>query len=142
MDKRHNKTDGKIDGRPEFTATRILLVEDHGDTASIMRRLLEAEGHTVMHAADVATALGLATAEPFDVLLSDLGLPDGSGHDLLRELRRRGIHIKAIALSGYGMATDVQKSREVGFDEHVIKPINFEALQQALDRAVSRSKAM
>ena len=66
---------------------RILLVEDHGDTARVMRRLLMADGHEVHTAADVATAIKLATAQPFDLLLSDLGLPDGSGLDLMRPPR-------------------------------------------------------
>ena len=69
---------------------RILLVEDHGVTAKMMRMVLTADGHTVETAGDVATALELAGRNAFDLLLSDLGLPDGSGHDLMRQLRQRG----------------------------------------------------
>jgi two-component system, chemotaxis family, CheB/CheR fusion protein len=119
-------------GRP----LRILLVEDHGDTARIMQRLLNADGHSVKCAGDVATALELAGQERFDVLVSDLGLPDGSGHDLMRKLVASGRGLPAIALSGYGMAADVQQSRDAGFVEHITKPVQIESLKQALARVV------
>jgi PAS domain S-box-containing protein len=120
---------------------RILLVEDHGDTVRVMRRLLSAEGHQVQTAGDVATALELAAREEFDVLLSDLGLPDGSGHDLMRELLARGRRLPGIALSGYGMADDVQKTLEAGFLEHLTKPVNFDVLLAALNRAAGPASA-
>ena len=104
---------------------RILLVEDHGDTARIMSRLLRAQGHTVEHAGDVATALKLAGEQTFDVLLSDLGLPDGSGLDIIRGLRARGLEWPGIALSGYGMEEDVRRSREAGFVAHIIRIPNY-----------------
>ena len=69
---------------------RILLVEDHGVTAKMMRMVLTAEGHSVESAGDVATAMQLANQHDFDLLVSDLGLPDGSGHDLMRGLCRAG----------------------------------------------------
>ena len=69
---------------------RILLVEDHGVTAKMMQMVLTSDGHTVKSAGDVATALELAGQQSFELLMSDLGLPDGSGHDLMRELRRAG----------------------------------------------------
>ncbi len=72
--------------RPPARRLRILLVEDHGDTAWVMTRLLKADGHEVQAAADVATALKRAEEGEFDLLLSDLGLPDGSGLDLMRAL--------------------------------------------------------
>ncbi len=115
---------------------RILLVEDHGDTARVLVRLLKATGYDVEHAADVATALqsiGLAKGN-FDVLVSDLGLPDGTGYDLMREIDARGRRPKAIALSGYGMAEDVLRSREAGFDHHLTKPVDFPALLATIER--------
>ena len=101
---------------------RILLVEDHGVTAEMMRMVLTEEGHSVETAGDVATALELAGQQPFDLLLSDLGLPDGSGCDLIRELVVRGYRIPAVALSGYGQEEDIQRSREAGFAAHLTKP--------------------
>jgi CheY-like chemotaxis protein len=103
----------------------------------MLARLLAAEGHFVTRAGSVSSALEAVEAEVFDLLVSDLGLPDGSGHDLLRELLARGKAIRAIALSGYGAAADLQKSLESGFAEHITKPVNFDTLHQALIRVAS-----
>jgi PAS domain S-box-containing protein len=111
---------------------RILLVEDHGDTARIMRMLLTADGHQVEVAADVATALALAESQEFELLLSDLGLPDGSGLDLMQALRDRGIELPAIAMSGFGQEQDIQESRRAGFSTHLVKPITLRKLQEAV----------
>ncbi len=113
---------------------RILLVEDHGDTARIMWRLLTAEGHLVHMAGDVAAALGLAASHTFDLLISDLGLPDGSGDDLMRSLRGRGLLVPGIAVSGYGQEEDVRRSRESGFAEHLTKPVDVGRLRGIIAR--------
>jgi signal transduction histidine kinase/ActR/RegA family two-component response regulator len=110
----------------------ILLVEDHGVTAKIMQSVLVAEGHRVERAGDVATAIQLADNNAFDLLLSDLGLPDGSGHDLMRQLRGRGHRFPAIALSGYGQEEDIRRSRQAGFAAHLIKPASREAVVEAI----------
>ena len=80
-----------------------------------------------------------AEAEPFDLLISDLGLPDGSGTDLLGELLRRSAvgKVKAIALSGYGMEQDLQRTRDAGFSEHLIKPVDMDKLQAVVQRLTS-----
>lgn len=106
----------------------ILLVEDHSLTAKMMQMVLTAEGHTVETAGDVATALELAGQHTFDLLVSDLGLPDASGHDLLRGLRSRGQQFPGIALSGYGQEEDIRRSREAGFVAHLTKPASHDAL--------------
>jgi two-component system CheB/CheR fusion protein len=111
---------------------RILLVEDHGVTAKMMRWVLTEDGHHVMTAGDVATALELADQHAFDLLVSDLGLPDGSGHDLMSQLRERGHVFSGIALSGYGQEEDVQRSRAVGFALHLTKPASRERLLEAV----------
>jgi two-component system CheB/CheR fusion protein len=111
---------------------RILQVEDHGVTAKMMRMVLAKEGHTVETAGDVATALELAGQRPFDLLISDLGLPDGSGHDLMRVLRSRGHNFPGIALSGYGQEEDIRRSYEAGFAAHLTKPASREALIEAV----------
>ncbi|MEN6451416.1 MAG: PAS domain-containing protein, partial [Thermoguttaceae bacterium] len=111
---------------------RILLVEDHGVTAQMMRMVMAAEGHTIETAGDVATALELADQHAFDLLVSDLGLPDGSGHDLMRHLRERGHPFPGIALSGYGQEEDVRRSYEAGFATHLTKPASREAVVEAI----------
>ena len=83
--------------------------------------VLTEKGHTVETAGDVSTALELADRHTFDLLLSDLGLPDGSGHDLMRELRMRGHKFPGIALSGYGQEDDIHRSYEAGFAAHLTK---------------------
>lgn len=116
---------------------RILLVEDHIDTANTMAQLLRTSGHHVVIANSVATAIDFAAIEPYDLVLSDLGLPDGSGLDLMRELSRRH-GLKGIAISGYGMQADIEKSREAGFLEHIVKPVNIQKLEELIDSISAR----
>ncbi len=130
---RHVETPPAAEGQL-IPPLRILLVEDHADTAKLMARLLAADGHQVTRADCVEAALAAAWCGRFDLLISDLGLPDGTGHDLLRQLAALGKPITAIALSGYGAAADLQKSREAGFVEHLVKPLDFSALHAALVR--------
>ena len=120
-------------------ALRILLVEDHGDTARVMTQVLAREGHEICAAGDVATALELADSQPFDLMLSDLGLPDGSGMDLLRALRGRGYLFPAIALSGYGQEQDIRQSLAAGFALHLTKPVNMPRLTEAVTALVSNT---
>jgi PAS domain S-box-containing protein len=115
---------------------RVLLVEDHLDTREVLSRLLNAANYAVKTASSVEAALQLAAAEGFDVVVSDLGLPDGTGYDLMRQLRDRH-GIKGIALSGYGMEQDQRRSREVGFLDHVVKPVDVSQLVAVIQRIVS-----
>jgi two-component system CheB/CheR fusion protein len=117
----------------EVRPLRILLVEDHADTAEAMADLLREMGHEVMVAGTVAGGLAAAEGQAgrFDLVLSDLGLPDGTGLDLMAELHGR-YGVRGIALSGYGMEEDVRKSLEAGFDRHLTKPVNLQALQTAI----------
>ncbi len=110
---------------------RILVVDDHADTCLGMQRLLTRRGYQVSVAHSVAEALAAAERSPFDLLISDLGLPDGTGFDLMHALRSRG-GPPGIALSGYGMEGDVARSREAGFSEHLIKPVTLEHLEEAM----------
>lgn len=110
---------------------RILLVDDHQDTAQAMGRLLKQLGHHVTLADSVGGALDAFAAQKFDVLVSDIGLPDGSGLDLMRQVRQQQ-NIRGIALSGFGMEEDVRKSREAGFSDHLTKPISFQRLESAI----------
>jgi signal transduction histidine kinase len=115
---------------------RILLVEDHEDTLNVMAEVLELSRHEVARAADMESALRMAAGGPFDLLVSDLGLPDGSGLDLMRQVRDR-YGLKGIAVSGYGTAEDVESSREAGFLEHLVKPVHPARLKEAIARARS-----
>jgi CheY-like chemotaxis protein len=117
--------------------TRILLVEDHKDTAHLMKRLLGGIGYDVQIAGTVAAALSADEARTFDLVISDLGLPDGSGYDLMRQLTARH-PTKGIALSGYGMEEDVKQGVEAGFAAHLTKPINLEQLELTIQRVVGR----
>jgi two-component system, chemotaxis family, CheB/CheR fusion protein len=116
---------------------RLLLVEDHGDTAEMIELFLSSEGYQVRRAGDVATALDMATAGTFDLLISDLGLPDGSGIDLMRELRSRGSKLRGIALSGYGQDQDIQQSHEAGFAAHILKPVDMDHFLAVLEEVGS-----
>ncbi len=126
---------------PKKTASnrhRLLLVEDHSDTVEMLEAILSSEGYMVHRAGDVASALELAAREAFDLLLSDLGLPDGSGIELMRELRRRGSKLPGIALSGYGQDHDVRQSLEAGFAAHVLKPVDIDRLLNVLQDVACR----
>ncbi len=111
----------------------MLLVEDDADVADLLRILLGRHGFTVTIAGSVGAALAAAGGSPVDVLVSDIELPDGSGHDLLRRLRENG-RLPAIAMSGrYGDA-DVDDARAAGFDEYVGKPVSIARLVGAIGR--------
>jgi len=117
---------------------RVLLVEDHPDTAEQLSRLLKRAGHNVTSAGSVKDAREVAAAKanggsecPFDILISDLGLPDGSGHDLMRELDSC-YGIPGIALSGFGMKEDVADSLAAGFARHMTKPVDWQELKAVI----------
>ena len=134
-----------IGGRPtpnlaRLGPLRVLLVEDHPDTARSMSRLLRELGYRVKTATSVGEAITAAEGEEIDLLISDVGLPDGTGHDVVRHLRETRGAIKAIALSGYGMELDIRRSLEAGFMTHLVKPIKFDELQQAIARLVHGGK--
>lgn len=115
----------------DFEQLRILLVDDHRDTAKAISRLLVMEGHSVASASTVADALSLAAQAEFDLVISDIGLPDASGLELMRELRVR-YNLKGIALTGYGGESDRSQSREAGFLRHLVKPVSMQQLKAAI----------
>jgi PAS domain S-box-containing protein len=120
-------------------ALRVLVVEDHPASATVLTRLLERAGHTVKTVGAIQAALDLAKADTFDVLISDLGLPDGSGLDLIRQLQATHPKLPAIALSGYGTEADVQRSKGAGFAEHLTKPVEFGVLKEAVERLTAKA---
>lgn len=114
----------------------ILLVEDHGDSASILCRMLTSRGYRVHVAATVSEALSLAALHQVDCLVSDLGLPDASGLELMHKLAATR-PLPAIALSGYGMESDIQRSIAAGFKMHLTKPVDFQQMLTALQTLLS-----
>ena len=112
---------------------RILLVEDHRDTRHVLSRLLVHFGHEVVTAENIRSALQILAAEEIDVLLCDIGLPDGSGYEVIAHARRKR-PIKAVAITGFGMDEDVRRSKQAGFDFHLVKPVDLHELQTVLER--------
>jgi HAMP domain-containing protein/signal transduction histidine kinase/ActR/RegA family two-component response regulator len=114
---------------------RILLVEDHEDTNRSLTSLLRRRGYHVQSALTFQSALELSATEQFDVLISDLGLPDGSGIDLIQRLASKPP--LGIALTGFGMEQDVRRSREVGFQHHLVKPIDLNKLDALIQESAA-----
>jgi len=115
----------------------LLVVDDHQDTCIGMKMLLERRGYriTLAHTAD--QAIQKAQIEKFDLLISDIGLPDRSGYELMKELRAKK-SLRGIALSGFGMENDIDEARAAGFSEHLTKPINFDRLDEAIRTLLAR----
>ncbi|HTV63095.1 MAG TPA: response regulator [Verrucomicrobiae bacterium] len=111
---------------------RILLVEDHEPTRTSLARLLARRSYEVVTAASLAEARILARQQDFTLLISDIGLPDGSGYELMAEMGKKG-PIRGIALTGYGMEEDLARSRDAGFVAHLTKPIRIQSLETALN---------
>src|SRR5262249_47794320 len=107
-------------------------------TLKVMTRLLGKPPYAVKTANTLAAALEAATVEDFDLIISDIGLPDGSGLELMRQIRDR-YAAQGIALSGYGMEEDIRKSREAGFLAHLTKPVDFQRLQVAIAQATANT---
>ena len=136
---------GSLPAAVSSRALRILLVEDHSDTAHQLTRLLKRAGHEVTWAGSInqARALIAGSDSPernFNILISDLGLPDGSGHDLMRDLASRG-SMPGIALSGYGMKNDILDSMAAGFSRHITKPVDWQELKIAIQKIAAEHDA-
>jgi CheY-like chemotaxis protein len=116
---------------------KILLVEDHEPTRSTLAHILERRHHKVVIAASAREAMAIAEKEDIDVVISDIGLPDGNGYDLFKKIHDISPVVKGIALSGYGMENDLARSRNIGFQAHLIKPVKIEALEKALEETLA-----
>jgi DNA-binding response OmpR family regulator len=114
---------------------RILLVEDHHDTAVVVRFVLEQRGYEVLSASSCGEACTCVESVPVDLLICDIGLPDGSGLDLVRRLTLDR-SLPAIAVSGFGTADDIRRSLDAGFIEHITKPFGMSSLIAAVERAL------
>jgi CheY-like chemotaxis protein len=110
---------------------RILLVEDHADTACAIQKLLQVSGYDVKVADTMAAACQVASEGIVDVVICDIGLPDGTGLDLMRRLRHRH-NLKGICMSGYASDQDIEESKAAGFAAHLTKPVNIEKLESLI----------
>ena len=138
----HQRTDfadlqASATGGPRRTlaGARVLLVDDTADTLETFAYLLQNEGAEVSSAQNGVAALRLVDANDFDLIISDIGMPQMNGYDLLAEVRRRprGRAVPAIALTGYGRPQDVRQALDAGFQAHVDKPVNFEAMRGVME---------
>lgn len=109
----------------------ILVVENHQDTLDAMKMFLELDGHCTDTACTMQGALAAAAEHRFDLVITDIGLPDGDGWELMRQLRARG-PVRAVAMSGYGWKEDLEKSRAAGFEAHLLKPLRITELENVL----------
>jgi CheY-like chemotaxis protein/anti-sigma regulatory factor (Ser/Thr protein kinase) len=120
------------------SSRRILLVEDHVDTLGALSRLLTRRGFEVTPAANAGEAIAAAERNTFDLLISDLGLPEFSGIELVAKIHAIQ-RVPAIALSGYGMESDLAESKGAGFQLHLTKPVDFEQLMIAVDSLLTKN---
>lgn len=115
---------------------RILLVEDHGDTRRTLARLLSHFGHQISVADSTQSALEILRSKTLDVVLSDIGLPDGSGYDVIAQAKRKQ-SVKGVALTGFGTDEDIRRGKEAGFDFHLTKPVDVHELRSILSQVGS-----
>jgi two-component system response regulator PilR (NtrC family) len=121
---------------------RILVVEDHPDTRHVLTRLLTHWGFDVAPAETLESGLNRLDSEPFDVILSDIALPDGTGYALVSEARRKGKDVLAIALSGYNYPSEVQIAKLTGFDHHLSKPCDCGQLRSLLEESIDGMRSV
>jgi len=114
---------------------KILLVDDHQDTCAALEKLLVRRGHLVAATHNVRSAMEAAVRNKFDLLITDIALPDGSGMDLMMQLRAIS-KIPGIAISGFGNNGDIERSLQAGFSEHLTKPIKLDDREAAIERAI------
>jgi len=118
-----------------MTRRRVLIVEDNQDAGEMYRMLLELAGHEVLLAENGAIGLELFKSTHPDIALVDIGLPGMDGYEIARRLRAEpnGAGVFLVALTGYGSASDRDRSRQAGFDLHLLKPVDPEKLRSVLD---------
>ena len=116
---------------------KILLVDDHRDTCVALEKLLIRRGHLVAATHDVRSAMEATARNKFDLLISDIALPDGTGMDLMMQVRAIS-NIPGIAMSGFGNNGDIERSLQAGFSEHLVKPIRLDDLEAAIERVIAR----
>lgn len=127
--------------RENVTPRRILLVEDHGDTLSVFAAMLRRRGHAVITVSSSRAAMeAMKEDSAIDILICDIGLPDGDGWELMKALRSRW-SIPGIAVTGFGMPSDHERSAEVGFAFHLVKPIDPQELDFAMEQVMKSQRS-
>ncbi|WP_369334891.1 hybrid sensor histidine kinase/response regulator [Tahibacter harae] len=118
-----------------FAGKRVLAVDDDAESVTALATILTMEGATVKTAFSAAQALQLLESEPFDLLLSDIGMPDMSGTELISRVRQLKLpaRLHAIAMTGYGGNADIRRALAAGFDAHLTKPVSLEGLFAAVE---------
>ena len=132
-DTENNVVDSQPARKPA-KSLRILLVEDHRDTRHTLARLLTHFGHKISVADTMQSALEIMASQKFDVVLCDIGLPDGSGYQIISEAKRKQT-VMGVALTGFGASEDIQRGKQAGFDFHLTKPVDFHELRTVLAQA-------
>jgi len=125
----------KASRRSRKRTTRILLVEDHENTLHVLAAALRHRGHVVTAVGTMRLALEAIQDGVMDLIVCDIGLPDGDGWQLM-EIVRTHHRVAGIAMSGFGMEQDIQKSHEAGFAEHLVKPVDPARLEEAIEHVV------
>lgn len=124
-------TSSKPDPASPSGCRRLLLVEDHDDTRKVLSKMLQVWGYEVATATTTADALRVLEDQAIDLVISDIGLPDADGYELMRQVRLK-YDIKGICMTGYGMDEDIRKSREAGFVDHIVKPVDADRLREVV----------
>jgi PAS domain S-box-containing protein len=134
------RVDRRIPGRRDTIGRRILVVDDNQDAATSLARLLELKGATVRVAYDGFSALAALEESSVELVILDIGMPDLDGHQVARRIRARPEwnEIRLIAMTGFGETADRQRSLEAGFDQHLVKPVPLEVLEDLLASQAER----
>jgi CheY-like chemotaxis protein len=118
----------------------ILLVDDHQDSRDVFTMYMESQGHQVVAAGSMREALSQLAEHRIDLMIADIGLPDGTGWELLRRIRQTR-QLPAIAMSGFGTAEDVRRSLDAGFTVHIVKPVKLADIDKALQAVINSLRA-
>jgi CheY-like chemotaxis protein len=124
-----------------LVGARILVVDDDVDSLELLGVILESVGASCCLKGSAAEALEAAKGETFDIIISDIGMPGADGHDFMRRLRAENVSAPAVALTGYGRPEDRDRARDAGFQMHVVKPLDTDALIAMLEDLLAKSRA-
>jgi signal transduction histidine kinase/ActR/RegA family two-component response regulator len=132
------ETERPVESSPSISEVRVLVVDDSRETVSALRDLLESEGAIVTTALSGAEGLRIAREEEFDLVISDISMPEMDGYQFLKELRSgsKKPAVAAVALTGFGRQEDIRETRRAGFDEHLTKPVRFDQLIEVIRRTI------